>query len=139
MGYNSAMIRDRITIAYRMTPVDGDYGRNSGGVRYTKLGEFWAKVSFSKGMRAMHEGAVDAYDTIMIRMRWNADVNRDSLIAYDDRIFVVQSLNRDYHDNIVQILAVEKPDIPNDFYEVLLLAANGAILTADGELLTVNL
>ena len=85
----------------------------------------------------MHEGAVDAYETLMIRMRWNPDVNRDSLIAYDDRIFCVQSLNRDFHENIIQIVAVEKPDIPNAFYEVLMLAAQGAVLTADGQILSV--
>lgn len=131
------MLNHLITIAYRMTPVDGEYGRNSGGVRYTKLGTFWANITFTKGVRAMREGAVDAYDTLMIRMRWNAQINRDSLIAYDDRVFCIQSLHRDHSDNIVQITATEKPDIPNDFYEVLMLAANGAVLTADGQLLTV--
>lgn len=137
MAYSAGLLNHRITIAYRLEALDGDFGRNSGGVRYSKLGEFWAGVTFTKGMRAIHEGAVDAYETLMIRMRWNPDVNRDSLIAYDDRIFCVQSLNRDFHENIIQIVAVEKPDIPNAFYEVLMLAAQGTVLTADGQILSV--
>lgn len=138
MAYQSGLLRNRVIIANKMQAVDGDFGRNSGGVHYLRLGEFWAEVKFTKGMKAMHEGALDAYDTVMIRMRFQKDMDRDSLIAHDGRVYSIQSFHRDYQENITQITAVEKPDLSTDFYETLALAANGQVLTADGQLLTVQ-
>jgi SPP1 family predicted phage head-tail adaptor len=105
---------------------------------YRRAGKVSAAYKFNKGAKALREGALDAYDTVMIRMRYQRDMDRDSLIAHDGRVYSIQSFHRDYQENITQITAVEKPDLSTDFYETLALAANGQVLTADGQLLTVN-
>ena len=138
MSYTAGLMRDRVIVATKMPDIVGTFGRNSGGVRYKKAGTFWASVTFSKGMKSMREGAMDAYNTIMIRMRWNATVNRDCLLAHDGRCFTIQSLHKNHHENIVQITAVELPDKSTDFYETLAIEANGDILTADGQKLTIT-
>lgn len=67
----------------------------------------WANVAFSKGAKALHEGALDAYDTVIIRMRWNSIVSRDSHLVHDGREYQITSFHRNYQENIIQITAVE--------------------------------
>ena len=67
----------------------------------------WANVTWTKGVKALREGALDAYDTVMIRMRWNNLVTRDSLLECAGVTYQIQSLHADYQDNIVQITATE--------------------------------
>ena len=97
----------RIKIAKRVDSTGGDFGRSSGGQKYTMLGEFWASEKFDKGMKSLREGAVDAYDTVMFRMRFNADVDRWCLIQYQGKWFQIQSCNEDYQANEIQITAKE--------------------------------
>ena len=107
MGYSSGMMNKRIKIAKRVDSTGGDFGRSSGGQKYTMLGEFWASEKFDKGMKSLREGAVDAYDTVMFRMRFNADVDRWCLIQYQGKWFQIQSCNEDYQANEIQITAKE--------------------------------
>jgi hypothetical protein len=94
-------------------------------------------------MKSLREGALDAYDTVIIRMRYNKIVTRDSLLVHDGRTYQIQSFHRDQRENIVQITAVEVVDqqvnivspLPeNALYDadgILLLDADGVYLTAD--------
>lgn len=107
MGYSSGMMNKRIKIAKRVDSTGGDFGRSSGGQKYTLLGEFWASEKFDKGMKSLREGAVDAYDTVMFRMRFNTDVDRWCLIQYQGKWFQIQSCNEDYQTNEIQITAKE--------------------------------
>ena len=107
MGYSSGMMNKRIKIAKRVDSTGGDFGRSSGGQKYTMLGEFWASEKFDKGMKSLREGAVDAYDTVMFRMRFNADIDRWCLIQYQGKWFQIQSCNEDYQTNEIQITARE--------------------------------
>ena len=97
----------RIKIAKRVDSTGGDFGRSSGGQKYTLLGEFWASEKFDKGMKSLREGAVDAYDIVMFRMRFNADIDRWCLIQYQGKWFQIQSCNEDYQTNEIQITAKE--------------------------------
>ena len=97
----------RVKIAKRVESEGGDFGRKSGGQKYTLLGEFWAAESFNKGVKSMREGAVDAYDTVMFRMRFNANIDRWCLIQYHGKWFQIQSFNEDYQTNEIQITAKE--------------------------------
>ena len=97
----------RIKIAKRVDSTGGDFGRSSGGQKYTMLGEFWASKKFDKGMKSLREGAVDAYDTVMFRMRFNADIDRWCLIQYHGRWYQIQSCNEDFQTNEIQITAKE--------------------------------
>ena len=97
----------RVKIAKRVESDGGDFGRKSGGQKYTMLGEFWAAESFNKGVKSLREGAVDAYDTVMFRMRFNADIDRWCLIQYHGKWYQIQSCNEDYQTNEIQITAKE--------------------------------
>ena len=97
----------RVKIAKRVDSEGGSFGRSSGGQKYQMLGEFWAAESFNKGVKSLREGAVDAYNTVMFRMRYNADVDRWCLIQYQGRWYQIQSFNEDYQTNELQITANE--------------------------------
>ena len=97
----------RIKIAKRVDSEGGSFGRSSGGQKYTMLGEFWAAESFNKGVKSMREGSVDAYDTVMFRMRYHADIDRWCLIQYHGKWYQIQSCNEDYQTNEIQITATE--------------------------------
>ena len=102
MSYQSGFLHNRVTIKNKV--VATGFGETTG---YQTDGTVWANVSFSKGMKALHEGALDAYDTVIIRMRYNTIVNRDSHLVHDGKEYQIQSFHRNYEENIVQITAQE--------------------------------
>ncbi len=97
----------RVKIAKRVDSEGGGFGRSSGGQKYIMLGEFWAAESFNKGVKSMREGAVDAYDTVMFRMRYHAEIDRWCLVQYHGHWYQIQSFNEDYQTNELQITATE--------------------------------
>ena len=107
MSYSTGMMNKRVKIAKRVDSEGGSFGRSSGGQKYTMLGEFWAAESFNKGVKSMREGAVDAYDTVMFRMRYHAEIDRWCLVQYHGRWYQIQSFNEDYQTNEIQITAIE--------------------------------
>lgn len=107
MAYSTGMMNKRIKIAKRVDSAGGDFGRSSGGNKYTILGEFWASEKFDKGMKSLREGAIDAYDTVMFRMYYHAGINRWCLIQYQGRWYQIKSFNESYQDNEIQITATE--------------------------------
>ena len=76
-------------------------------MRYSILGEFWAAEDYNKGVKSLREGAYDAYDTVMFRMRYHAEIDRWCLIQYQGRWYQIQSFNANYQDNQIQITAME--------------------------------
>lgn len=102
MGYSSGMLKHRVTIKNKVTA--SAFGETTG---YADAGTVWADVTFSKGVKSLREGALDAYDTVIIRMRYNTIVNRDSHLVYDGKEYQIQSFHRDYQENIIQITAQE--------------------------------
>ena len=107
MAYSTGMMNKRITIATRVKQEMGDFGMGSAGLEYKILGTFWAAEDFNRGTKALREGAVDAYDTVMFRMRYNAQIDRWCLIKYHDVWYQIDSFNASYHDNSIQITARE--------------------------------
>ena len=107
MAYSTGMMNKRVKIAKRVDSEGGSFGRSSGGQKYTMLGEFWAAESFNKGVKSLREGVVDAYDTVMFRMRYNAEIDRWCLVQYHGRWYQIQSFNEDYQTNEIQITAIE--------------------------------
>ena len=49
----------------------------------------------------------DAYDTVMFRMRYNAEIDRWCLLQYQGKWYQIQSFNADYQQNQIQITATE--------------------------------
>lgn len=113
--YSSGMLNKRIRIAKRAEEQDKQQDKSSnfgksGQPQYSWLGWFWANESFSKGVKALKEGALDAYDTVMFRLRYTPCIDRWCLIWYNGRFYQIQSLNEDAQANQIQITAVEMPN-----------------------------
>ena len=109
------MLNKRIRIAKRAEDQDKQQDKSSnfgksGQPQYSWLGWFWAAESFSKGVKALQEGALDAYDTVMFRLRYTPCIDRWCLIWYNGRFYQIQSLNEDAQANQIQITAVEMPN-----------------------------
>ena len=100
------MMNKRVTIARRVDNPTETFGK-AGSPRYEILGEFWAAEDYTKGVKALREGAFDAYDTVMFRLRYNPDIDRWCLIKYLGKWYQVQSLNENYQENQIQVTAIE--------------------------------
>ena len=106
MGYSTGMMKYRVQVAKRATDESASFGK-SGQPKYEILGTFWMGETFNKGVKAMREGALDAYDVVMIRMRWRDDITRDWRIVHDGKTYEIESLHSSREKNEVQITAHE--------------------------------
>lgn len=106
MAYSTGILDKRVSIIERVME-GGKFGKNSAKPIYRVVANVWANVTFSKGVKSMREGALDAYDTLLIRMRWNNIVSRESFIGYQNRIYMIQSFNEDKHENLIQLTVQE--------------------------------
>lgn len=102
MAYTSELLKHRVTIMNKQ--VASGFGETTS---YQPAACVWADVTWSKGAKALREGALDAYDTVLIRMRWNNIVTRDSRLQCDGVTYQIQSLHADKQDNTIQITATE--------------------------------
>ena len=96
----------RVTVAKRATDESATFGK-SGQPKYEILGTFWMGETFNKGVKALREGALDAYDTVMFRCRFIKQLDRWCLLKYQGRWYQIQSFNESYQENQIQITAVE--------------------------------
>ena len=74
---------------------------------YEVVAEVHADLTWKRGQKALKEGALDAQDTVMFRMRWNNIVTRESLLECEGVTYQIQSLHADHQDNIIMITATE--------------------------------
>lgn len=102
MAYQSGFLHNRVTIKNKSA--SATFGETA---TYTEIGTVWANVTFSKGVKALREGALDAYDSVIVRMRFNDIVNRDSHLVHDGKEYQIQSFHRNFEENIIQITATE--------------------------------
>ena len=102
MAYTSGLLKYRVTILNKQ--VASGFGETTS---YKPAATVWADVTWKKGQKALNEGALDAQDTMLIRMRWNNIVTRDSRLQHDGVAYQIQSMHRDYQDNTIQITATE--------------------------------
>ena len=134
----------RVQVAKRDTFTDTDnFGKRS-EPKYELLGTFWMGETFNKGVKAMREGALDAYDTVMFRCRYIKQLDRWCLLKFKGKWYQIISFNDDYQDNQIQITAtelankqvnvVEPSVLPDgvlmDADDVVLRDADGVYLTA---------
>ena len=104
MGYSSGMLKFRVEILNKKDPSELAFGATN---KYESEGCVWADITWSKGVKALREGALDAFDTVMIRMRWNNLITRESLLKHDGITYQIQSLHADRQENTIQITATE--------------------------------
>ena len=104
------MLRHCVTIYNKREQDKVKFGEK---VKYEVVGSVHADVTWSKGVKSLRDGALDAYDTVLIRMRWNNIVNKFSLLECEGVTYQIQSLHADRKDNTVQITATEMVgDVP---------------------------
>ena len=102
MGYSSGMLRHRVTIKNKVAATQ--FGDTTG---YQTAGTVWAAVDFQRGMKRLAEGALDGTDYVVVRMRYNDIVRRDSQLECEGVTYQITELHRDYFENIIQIKAQE--------------------------------
>ena len=103
------MLNNRSVIAKRADDQAQTFGKQ-GQPRYAIVGEFWAAADFSRGTKALREGAMDAYDTLMFRLRYTDQIDRWCLIQLDGKWYSIQSFHPDKQANQIQITAQEMPN-----------------------------
>lgn len=106
MGYSSGFLDSRI-IVKRKVEKEGGMGRNSSRYTYENVCCPWASVKWIKGMKAAREGALDSYDTVMIRTRWTEDLTRDKFIEHEGTLYQITSFHGNKRANEIQIIAAE--------------------------------
>ena len=104
MSYSSGMLNYMVAILKKKATTDKKFGEKTA---YEQVACVHADVTWKKGQKALNEGALDAQDTVMIRMRWNNIVTRDSLLECEGVRYQIQSLHADKRKNTIQITAVE--------------------------------
>ena len=109
MSYSTGMMKYRVQVAKRYNDPNNNadnFGK-SGQPKYEILGTFWMGETFNKGVKAMREGALDAYDTVMFRCRFIKQLDRWCLLKFKGKWYQIISFNDDYQDNSIQITATE--------------------------------
>ena len=107
MAYSSGMMNKRVKVAKRYEEQNPTFGGSTSVTKYEILGTFWAAEDFNRGVKSLREGAYDAYDTVMFRMRYNAEIDRWCLLQYEGTWYQIQNLNGSQRENKLQIQAIE--------------------------------
>ena len=102
MGYSAGMLRHIVTIKNKV--VAKEFGSTTS---YETAGCVHAAVDFQRGMKRLAEGALDGTDYVVIRMRWNGIVKRDSQLECEGVTYQITEFHADKYDNIIQIKAQE--------------------------------
>lgn len=102
------MRNHRITILNKVAPSEKAFGEKTG---YKRDGSLNSSYEFNKGTRALREGSLDAYDTVIFRLNFSGNaaktITRESLIEMHGKIYQIQSLNADHQENKIIIRATE--------------------------------
>mgnify|MGYP003294695293 CR=1 FL=1 len=88
----------------REASTDGAFGREAG--KFVAVCSIWANVSFTKGKKAMNEGAIDAYDYFMIRCDFHSLLKEESHLSFDGHEYQIESFHADKQANEMQITCV---------------------------------
>ena len=107
-GFNIGMRSHRVAILNKVAPAEKAFGEKTG---YRYDGTLWSSYEFAKGTKALREGSLDAYDSVIFRMNFSGEVakkiTRESLVECKGKIYQIQSLNEDHRDNKIVIRATE--------------------------------
>ena len=112
-GYSRDLLQERVAVAKRYDEQSQTFGGSSTVTKYEWLNKvesdhgYWCKHDWNKGVKSLREGAMDAYDTVMFRMDFDPAIDRWCLLKFDGKWYQIQSLNGSYHENKLQITAIE--------------------------------
>lgn len=105
MSYARGMLDKRVEILNRGEARFNDFGKT--GANYEPVKTVWAGCTWTKGVKAMREGALDAYDTCMVRCDWHEELTRQSRLRWDGKTYQIVSLNGDKGLNEMQVTCQE--------------------------------
>lgn len=108
MSFNRGFLNKRIKV-YNPVRTASDYGGTT--VAYQQAATIWANADYSHGKRAMNQGQLDIYQTLMVRTDCNANLTHRSRLEIDSRYYVIDSFNESKDKNEVQITCFEVEDI----------------------------
>jgi len=98
-------LKDLVTIVKPGSVTDGQFGRITS--TWTDGATIHANVKWVKGVKALREGQLEAYDTLMVRCRWRSDLKRECRLKIKGRVYQILSLNESFEDNEMQMTVVE--------------------------------
>jgi head-tail adaptor len=108
MGFAPGMRNHRITVLNKVQPSARTFGTTT---TYQREGSLFSSYEFTKGNKALREGTLDAYDTVLFRLNYSGSaaklITRESLIQFKGKIYQIMSLNADYQENKIVIRATE--------------------------------
>ena len=104
MSYSSGMLNYMVAILKKKDAAEKKFGAKQ---EYEQVACVHADVTWKKGQKALNEGALDAVDTVMVRMRWNNIVSRESRLECEGVVYQIQSLHADRRQDTIQITATE--------------------------------
>lgn len=107
MAYSTGKLNKRVTVLVPCKPEDGEFGVNSAGAAYKPLRKVWATVDWSRGTKSIREGALDAYDVVIVYTRWHPYLRRECRLRIDGAVYAIESYHADRHENTIQITARE--------------------------------
>lgn len=99
MSYSSGMMNDRVTIFLPH--------REGTRTTYTIGPTVWCNVTWTKGAKALRQGAVDAYETVMIRTRFVSLISRWCRLGVNGKYYTIESLQADKRQNTCQMICTE--------------------------------
>lgn len=105
MAYTSGLLNKRADILQRNRQTAGQRGRGSQEPTYMVAATVWASLKWTKGMKPLQLGALESYDVVMIRMRFNRIIDMDCRIRIDGKVYQIIQLDDEYQDNQIQIIA----------------------------------
>lgn len=107
MGYSSGFLNKRILVQNRKAAEKSKFGIDSNGPEYEDTVCLHANVGWKKGLGGLHEGALDVYGVVEVRVRWTNQVNERSRIVYEGRTYQIipETFHPDRQDNTIQFLA----------------------------------
>ena len=104
MGYSTDILNHMVAILNKKATTDKKFGEKT---TYEQVACVHADVTWKKGQKALNEGALDAVDTVMVRMRWNNIISRESRLECEGVMYQIQSLHADRRQDTIQITATE--------------------------------
>jgi len=107
MAYSTGMMDERVKVLARKEANESAFGKGSGGYTWETKATVWASVKWTKGVKAMREGALDAYDSVMVRTRYNANLTRECRLEIDGKLYGIDSFHADKRANEIQVTATE--------------------------------
>ena len=104
MAYSSGILHYRIFIWKKKDAAQLKFGETT---QYEPIATCKADKHFNKGAKSLREGMLDAYNTVLFRMRYNKHITRECIIECDGVFYQITSLNSDYHANETQLTCTE--------------------------------